>query len=257
MMNRKTSIILLELLAYTLLFILSLTFFPVCNFYYLGLHEEMITKPQYFIDFKVAYTFPLYLFLVLISFLSLKKRIIRRMNFLVLLLILFTYIFISMGFVWWGASPFHPDFQAGYWLSQLLLLVVIIRSYTLIKQLPDLKLNPRISRIFSFLSWFIPFILFAYLFEIYYLEKNKPIMRSESAYATRNRWVKYESWDYIEAHNAFVTKYYSTDTMRKEKYRLDSASFMFFDGETNITNKFTKRSKNGKIALEEVLEDHD
>ena len=82
-------------------------------------------------------------------------------------------------------------------------------------------------------------------------------MRSESAYDTRNRWVKYESWDYIEAHQAFVTKYYSTDTMRKEKYRLDSASFMFFDDETNVTKKFTKRSKNGKIAIEELLEDHD
>jgi hypothetical protein len=217
----------------------------------------MLTKPQYFFDFKVAYTFPLYLLLVLSSFLSLKKRIIRRMNFLVLLLMLLTYIFISMGFVWWGASPFHPDFQAGYWLSQLLLLVVIIRSYTLINQLPDLQLNPMIIRVFSFLSWFIPFILFAYLFLTYYREKNKPIMRSESEYATRNRWVKYESWDYLEAHHAFVTKYYSTDTMRKEKYRLDSASFMFFDDETNITNKFTTRSKNGKIAIEELLEDHD
>lgn len=256
-MKRKTSIILIEFFAYTLLFILVFVFFPVCHFYYLGRHEEMITKPQYFIDFKPAYTFPLYLSLVLISFLSLKRKIIRRMNFLVLLLMLLTYIFISMGFVWWGASPFHPDFQAGYWLSQLILLVVIIRSYTLINQLPDLQLNPMIIRVFSFLSWFIPFVLFAYLFLTYYLAKNKPIMRSESAYATRNRWVKYESWDYIEAHHAFVTKYYSTDTMRKEKYRLDSASFMFFDDETNVTKKFTKRSKNGKIALEELLEDHD
>ena len=127
-MKRKTSIILIEFFAYTVLFILVFLFFPVCNFYYLGRHEEMITKPQYFIDFKPAYTFPLYLSLVLISFLSLKKKIIRRMNFLVLLLILLTYVFISMGFVWWGASPFHPDFQAGYWLSQLILLVVIIRS---------------------------------------------------------------------------------------------------------------------------------
>ncbi len=256
-MNKKTRLILIEFLAYSFLFALTFILFPVCNFYYLGQHEEMITKPQYFIDFKPAYTFPLYLTLVLISFFSLKKRIIRRMNFLVLLLMLLTYVFISMGFVWWGASPFHPDFQTGYWLSQLVLLVVIIRSYTLINQLPDLQLNPMIIRVFSFLSWFIPFVLFAYLFLTYYLAKNKPIMRSESAYATRNRWVKYESWDYIEAHQAFVTKYYSTDTMRKEKYRLDSASFMFFDEETNITNKFTKRARNGKLNIEGILEEYD
>jgi hypothetical protein len=82
-------------------------------------------------------------------------------------------------------------------------------------------------------------------------------MRTKFSRYERGRLVVIQSWDYSEAHNAHVSRYFSTDSLRKEKYRLDSASFMFFDDETNVTKKFTKRSKNGKIALEELLEDHD
>jgi hypothetical protein len=217
----------------------------------------MLTKPQYFIDFKVAYTFPIYLFLVLISFLSLKKRIIRRMNFLVLLLILLTYIFISMGFVWWGASPFHPDFQAGYWLSQLFLLVTVARTSFYMKQLDDISFHPKLRWTFTLLAKGIPMVFLGTILLTFYSAKNKPIMRTKFSRYERGRLVVIQSWDYSEAYNAHVSSYFSTDSLRKEKYRLDSASFMFFDDETNVTKKFTKRSKNGKIALEELLEDHD
>jgi hypothetical protein len=66
-----------------------------------------------------------------------------------------------------------------------------------------------------------------------------------------------QSWDYSEAYNAHVSRYFSTDSLRKEKYRLDSASFMFFDNDINITKKFTKRARNGKLDIEEILEEYD
>lgn len=256
-MNRKTSIILIELFAYTLLFILSLTFFPMCNFYFLEKNEVMLTKPQYFFDFKIAFLFPLYQMLVLIGFFSLKKVVIFRMNYFVLLCMFLSYVYINLGFNWWGASPFHPDFQAGYWLSQLFLLMTITRTSFYMKQLDDISFHPKLRLIFTLLAKGIPIVFLGAILLTYYSAKNKPILRTKFGRYERGRLVVIQSWDYSEAYNAQVSSYFSTDSLRKEKYRLDSASFMFFDDETNVTKKFTKRSKNGKIAIEELLEDHD
>ena len=256
-MNRKTSILLIEFFAYTLLFILSLTFFPMCNFYYLEKNEAMLTKPQYFFDFKIAFLFPLYQMLVLIGFFSLKKVVIFRMNYFVLLCMFLSYVYINLGFNWWGASPFHPDFLAGFWLSQLFLLMTITRTSFYMKQLDDISFHPKLRLTFTLLAKGIPIVFLGAILLTYYSAKNKPILRTKFGRYERGRLVVIQSWDYSEAYNAHVSSYFSTDSLRKEKYRLDSASFMFFDDETNVTKKFTKRSKNGKIALEELLEDHD
>jgi hypothetical protein len=257
MMNRKTSIILLELSTYTLLFILSLTFFPVCNFYFLEKNDAMLTKPQYFFDFKIAFLFPLYQILVLIGFFSLKKVVIFRMNYFVLLCMFLSYVYINLGFTWWGASPFHPDFQAGYWLSQLFLLVTVARTSFYMKQLDDISFHPKLRWTFTLLAKGIPMVFLGAILLTFYSAKNKPIMRTKFSRYERGRLVVIQSWDYSEAYNAHVSRYFSTDSLRKEKYRLDSASFMFFDDDVNITKKFTKRARNGKLDIEEILEEYD
>ena len=50
------------------------------------------------------------------------KAWIALITIIVIIFTLLTFLFIQLGFAWWGASPFHPDFQEGYWLSQLLFL---------------------------------------------------------------------------------------------------------------------------------------
>jgi hypothetical protein len=257
MINEKSKNTLIEFLIYSILFTLSLSLFPICNFYYLGDNETMLTKPQYFFDFGVSYVFPLFFLMVILAFLSLKKALVITINIIVIIFTLLTFLFIQLGFAWWGASPFHPDFQAGYWLSQLLILIVIIRTFTLIKRFPEFNLNRKTTIMFSILSISIPLLFIGYLFLAYNNAKNEPIMRSEWEHIERNRLIKDESWDYTEAYDAYVSKYYSMDTLRKEKFQLDSARFTFFDDKSNIVKRFTQRASSGILDVEEILDEND
>jgi hypothetical protein len=166
-------------------------------------------------------------------------------------------VYIILGFTWWGASPFHPDLQAGYWLSQLFLLVTVARTSFYRKQLDDISFRPRLRWTFTLLAKVIPMVFLGAILLTYYSAKNKPIMRTKFSRYERGRLVVIQSWDYSEAHNAHVSRYFSTDSLRKEKYLLDSASFMFFDDDVNITKQFTKRARNGKLDIEEILEEYD
>ena len=136
MINKITKSTFAELLVYSILLAVSRGFFPICNYYYLDYNEEMkITKPQYFKDFGVfSYIFPLFYILVIMGFLSFKKGIVISVNIIVIFFMLLTFSYIKMEFLWWGGSPFHPDFQEGYWLSQLVILVAIIRTFTLVNR---------------------------------------------------------------------------------------------------------------------------
>lgn len=257
MINKKTKSTLIEFLIYSLLFGLSLSLFPICNYYYLGDNEMMLTKPQYFLDFSISYIFPLLYIVLIIGFLSLRKWLIITVNIFVALFTLLTFLVIQMEFAWWGASPFHPDFQVGYWFSQLLMIVLIIRTFTLIKNLSEFNLNRKMTLTFSILSALIPLSFIGYLVITYNSSMSKPIMRSEWEHLERNRFIKDESWDYTEAYNAYVFKYYSTDTLRKEKYQLDSIRFTFFDNKSNIVKRFTRKAINGVLDVEDILDEND
>lgn len=257
MINKKSKNTLIEFLIYSALFTLSLSLFPICNFYYLGDNEMMLTKPQYFFDFGVSYVFPLFFSMVILAFLSLKKALVIIINIIVIIFTLLTFLFIQLGFAWWGASPFHPDFQAGYWLSQLLILIVVIRTFTLIKSFPEFNLNRKSTMIFSILSISIPLLFISYWFIAYNKANNEPIMRSEWEHVERNRLIKDESWDYTEAYNAYISKYYSSDTLRKETFKLDSVRFTYFDDKSNIIKRFTRAASNGALDVEEILEDNE
>lgn len=257
MINKKSKNTLIEFLIYSILFTLSLSIFPICNFYYLGDNDTMLTKPQYFFDFGISYVFPLFLSMVILAFLSLKKALVITINIIVIILTLLTFLFIQLGFAWWGASPFHPDLQAGYWLSQLFILIIIIRTFTLIKSFPEFNFNRKATMMFSVLSISIPVLFIGYLFIAYNNANNEPIMRSEWEHVERNKLIKNESWDYFEAYGAYISKYYSSDTLRKEKFKLDSVQFTYFDDNSNIVKRFTRKASNGVLDIEEILEENE
>lgn len=257
MTNKKTKSILLELLVYTILFALSLSLFPICNYYYLDDKEMILTKPQYFFDFPISYVFPLFYAMVLLGFLSLKRGLVITVNIVVIIFTLLTFLFILLGFAWWGGSPFHPSFQAGYWLSHLMLIVLILRTFRLIKKLNELNLNRKLTMTFSILAISIPLLFIGFLLIGYYSAKYEPIMRSQFEYIDRDRLIKDESWDYTEEYNAYVSKYFSTDTLRNEKYQLDSAEFAYFDDKPTIVKRFTRRASNGVLDVEEILDEND
>lgn len=257
MINNKTKSTLKELAVYSILFVVSLSLFPIYNEYYMDENEGMLTKPQYFFDFGISYIFPLNFAMVLIGFLSLKRALVITINILVIILTLLTFLFIQMGFAWWGASPFHPDFQAGYWLSQLLTFVLIFRTFKLVKHIPELNLTRMTTLIFKVLAISIPLSFIGYLVLTFNKLKNKPIMRSEWERIERSRLVKSESWDYTEAYDAYADKYYSRDTLKKEKYQLDSVRFTFFNDKIDIVKEFTRNAKNGVLDVEEILDEND
>jgi hypothetical protein len=256
-MSKKTRNILLEFLIYSVLFGLSIGVFPICNFYYLGDNDEMLTEPQYLNDIAILYALPLFFILVMIGFLSLKRAVIIVLNTVVIVLTLLLFLFIQLSFAWWGASPFHPDLQAGYLLSHIFLFVLIIRTFILLGSLSQVKLSKTVQVIAFVLAVSIPVLFITYITIGYNEAMNQPIMRSQWIGVERGRLVNTESWDYTEDCDAYVSKYYSKDTLKTEEYRLDSVGFTFFDDESNIQQRFTRKAKNGKLDIEKILEEND
>ncbi len=255
-MNKRTTYVLVELLVYTTLFVLSLLCFPICNYYFEDT-EDILTKPQYVFDLGAGFVFPLYFAMAIVGFLSLKKTLIIVINSSVFVLQLLTYLFISLGFAWWGASPFHPDFQLGYWISQLITLLLISRTSYLIIHLSELHLNRNLTRLFSLLAVISPLALITYFLLLVRTETQQPMIDSEWVYIEGNRSVKSQGWDYTEAYGARVKKYFSTDTLEQAPYQLDSVEFTFYGDYPKIRKKFTKQASNGELNIEEILERYD
>jgi|GEM_PF-4348059 len=124
----KRQKVLFEITIYSALFVLSFLF-PICNYYYLAEDESMIVKPQYFNNIKIVYVFLAYFLMVVFAFFSASKILLRVINILAIVLVILVFLYIQLSFVWWGASPYHPDLAAGYWLSHLFLLLLVIRTF--------------------------------------------------------------------------------------------------------------------------------
>lgn len=191
------------------------------------------------------------------GFLSLRKTLIIVINSSVFVLQLLTYLFISLGFAWWGASPFHPDFQLGYWFSQIITLVLIFRTSYLIIHLSELHFNRNLTRLFSLLAVLIPLSFITYILLLIRTETQQPMIDSEWVYIKRNRSVKSQGWNYKKAYGASVKKYFSTDTLEQAPYQLDSVEFTFYGDYPKIRKKFTKQASNGELNIEEIFERYD
>lgn len=158
-LQTKRQKVLFEITIYSVLFVLSFLF-PICNYYYLAADDSMmVVEPQYISDFVEAYLFPIYYLIILLAFLSANKSRSRRMNVFVILLMVLADLYIEFAFGWWGGGPFHPDFAAGFWLSQLFLALLIIRTFTWSGQLDEIRLNPKAGKVFATLSVLIAVFL--------------------------------------------------------------------------------------------------
>lgn len=255
-MNRRTTYVLVELLVHTTLFVLSLLCFPICNYYFEDA-EDIVTEPQYVFDFDIGFVFPVYFAIAILGFLSLRKALIIVINSCVFVVQLLTFLFISLGFAWWGASPIHPDFQLGYWISQFITLLLISRTSYLIIHLSKLRFNRNLSRLFSILAVISPLSLITYFLLLVRTETQKPMIDSEWIFIKGNRSVKSQGWNYKESYGASVKKYFSTDTLEQAPYQLDSAEFTFYDDYPKIRKKFTMYTSEGELDIEEILERHD
>lgn len=258
MLNKKTKSILLELGIYTLIFFVAITLFPICNYYYLeGEEEKLITKPQYIYNFPIFYSFMIYVVLIGTSFLSLKKWVITTVNWVVLLLNLFTISIIFLGFVYWGSSPIHPSFGMGFWVGQLCLSLLIIRTFMFKKHITALTLSQKFTRIFYFFTIIATLVFITLILIAYYLNRQKPRYSSGSEYTINERNFRTESWDYMNAYGAHITKYYTKPNYKVEKYHLDSVAFDYLDDNGYITKQFTKKAVHGKVDIEKILEEND
>lgn len=252
--NKK---LILEVSIFALLLAISLIF-PICNFYYEG-ETDLIIKPQYLWDFELAYVFPVNFVLIALGVLSLKKIALQVMNILVILISLFTYFIMIMGFAWWGASPFHPSFEYGFFLSQLVLLAFLVRSYFWIKHFDQLRVMNKSAKVFVALAIAVPLILVALIVSAIYIDSQQPIMRSEWYPKPENgRKQRVVYWDY-PAYNAYVSAYMSRDEKADENtpYQLDSAHFRYFNDQSDEIKSFTKKAKNHTLDFEQILDDNE
>ncbi len=244
----------IELAIISVFFAISFLF-PMCTFFYLGKGEEMIEKPQYAKTFQVVLVYFPYYLMVLFALLLKRKVILIIITILVAILTLTTIFLILLGFGWWGASPFHPKLSFGFLLINLLLLVLIVRSFMWIGKLS--KTKNTITKVFEWGSIIFPALMICLYLRSYFIAKNEPIMRSDWVMKTKNgRIRRVESWDYIEGYHAMISKHFSkpeSDSL-KETFVLDSVSFMFFDDKSNVKKNFSVKAKNGNLDIEEILE---
>lgn len=105
--------------------------FPFCTFYYLGENEaDRIEVPQYITKFKFGYVYIVFFLMVLFAVFSAKKAVLKTINILVLILLSLSFLMTSMGFAFWGVSPYHPTFHIAFYLVNISSLYAIVRSYS-------------------------------------------------------------------------------------------------------------------------------
>ncbi len=254
---KKTISILLELGIYALVFFIAILFFPICNFYYLGEEERLITKPQYLNDYQIAYAFIVYFVLVFSGFLSLKKWLVTLMNSMIVVLTLITLSSIQIDFMWWGSSPIHPSFGMFFLLSQLCIIILIMRTFRHKKHLPDLNISKKWSTFFFYVTIGLSISFIIFVCYRYYEDYQRPRFSSESEYTLNDRNLKTESWDYMNSYGARITKYYSKAVYKKGNYQLDSVTFDYYDENSYITKQFTKKAVNGKVDIEAILDENE
>ncbi len=249
MTKSRSTILLIELSIYSLLFFSSFLL-PFYNFYYEADNAEGIrTVPQYAFQSSFGIFFVLTFLMVIFSALSRSKGLVHTANVLAILFTLFLGFILFMGFAWWGASPFHPTFEYGYFLSQLLILIVVIRSYTLLPGYKSYSLNRHLTRLSKATAILIPTSGLMYVGYLFYLSTLEPVyVMGSSSPNAQGITVYSEMLDY-PAYDAEVMKYYGDDV-------LDSVHFAYFDNK-KIIKEFTVKVKNGKLDVDKVLEENE
>ncbi len=150
----------IELLVYTILFAACMLFMPWAYFYYEGEGEEfMITEPQRFYDSILIVLFPVVFAALLCAFYSGSKALLITLVSLIGLFLMIAFLFIMVGFGWWGVSPFHPDLAYGFGVSQLIFFVVIVRVLIMREKLDMNSINSKVRLICAILAIAIPALI--------------------------------------------------------------------------------------------------
>lgn len=257
-MKSKLQKLLIEFSIYAFLFCISLFIFPICNFYYLGENDSMITEPQYFNDFIIAYIYPIFFLLVISGFLTLNKRIIVIFNTIVvvLLVLIFLMIYGLMFGIGWGASPFHPEFQLGFLFCNLFVILVIARTYYLKNALENYHLSKKLTRFFSIITFGIPLTILGWIiFKVIQFDRKSRSISSHN-YKQNEKNIYVDGWKYPAYNDAYVDKYYSQNPKNQKKYILDSVEFTIMK-DLKIEKEFTKKAIDGKLDIEAILEENE
>ena len=233
--------------------------FPFCTFYYEGESEaHIIEKPQYINDFGFGYAYAVYMMTTLLALISANKVVLNILNILVLIFLALTYMFLKLGFAWWGASPFHPTFGVAFTLVNITIFYFVFRSFFWID---SVILYSNKTKFKLVLAISIPLIFIMTVFYLFDRAAKQPVMRGEGFLGNQirdNRIIRQEDWDYLEAYDGFATKYFSkpvSDSL-KDTYVLDSVRFSFSSGSPYVGDRFTLPAKNGKLDIERVFEEY-
>lgn len=161
----KTRPILIEIAVYTVAMAVSL-FFPI----YISFPDSYsVAVPHYFTSMTFGFAYPLYFILVVFATLSLRKKLSRVINQQVLIFMAVTLFLLVQGFNWSGGA-YQPVFGYGYWFSQAVTLLLIIRTYIWSYQSPVLRIPPKlaafcsIAAVILLLSFIGIIVLFLYLY---------------------------------------------------------------------------------------------
>lgn len=251
----KTKSILIELGIYSIVFFVSIILFPISHFYSLRIADFFPAIHGYVTPLVITHVFSIYFLMVLFGFLSLKKGFIKTINSIVLVFVIVTFISVSIRLE--EAFYLYPVMQISkYWISHIILFVLIIRTFILSNKLSEINLSKRIANICLFVSLILVIGVVGYVIVISSKAKNEAVLVTEREYSERNRDIKEESWNYSGAYNAFVTKYYSIDVLQKKGYTLDSVNFSYSDENATTVKCFTKVAKQGKLDVEAILEEN-
>lgn len=258
MRNKRSNRIFIELGVFTLLFGVALLLPFEYNYYLSSDENNMRTVTLYAHDFQYTNLIIITFLTIILSILSGNRWIIHVLNVLALILVSFGFIIhiYSQG-VGWGASPIHPKLGPAYSLTQILTLILIIRSYLLLRNPANHSFNKNLSGFSGILAVAVPISAVIYGTYSIYASANDPIMRSEFELTNdKGKTYTLETWDYMESHDAFVNKFFSNQKLPDGTIakRLDSAEFSLHAPELPIVKKFTRRAINGELEIEEILD---
>jgi|GEM_PF-5131748 len=209
----------------------------------------------------IAWIFAANFLMVALAALSFSRVLAIIINSVVLVWSFLLFMLLQYLFVWDG-QPIHPTFSYGYSLNQVTLIALIVFSFSWIRSFREQSPSRTYVRRLTVATLAIPVAMIPGIYLAERAENNRPVMRSVWRRDTDTKFIKQESWDYMETYGAYVNKYYSKDrpadtlTYDNRPYRLDSVNIMFFDENTEVKREITQRAINGKIDLESLLENN-
>lgn len=250
-MNKR---IFIEPIVFILAF--AATFFlPICIFYFSGDKGTMIEKPQYLYDIPTMYALFFFFGMFLTGMYSGNKNLLTIVAMISFSLTALLFFYMQTGFKMWSASPVHPTFGLGYWMSNAILVLFGIRAFQLRKMIEEKPFRKLISFSFYGATITIALILFASAFTVYNKQSTTPVLQEISMNYKNNQPISVQTWEY-PSYNTSVVKYFRMpiDSLHEKEMVLDSIHVLVRDDKYNFVKEYSKVIKDPKFDLEKELE---